>query len=67
MRYSIKKTRNSGKNSGNGNLLHGKWQEQRDSFYLEYCAFYELLDELTLKGYNPRQIREALETGIKSI
>ncbi len=56
--------RNSEKNMGNGNLLKGKWHEQKKQFYLDYIAFYELLDELTLKGMTPRQIREALERGI---
>ena len=54
-------------NNGNRNLFVGKWFEQKKSFYLDYCVFYELLDELTLKGYNPRQLREALEHGIKNI
>lgn len=54
-------------NRGNGNLFKGKWFTQKDQFYLDYISVYELLDELTLKGYNPRQIREALEIGIKTI
>lgn len=55
----------SEKNTGNGNLLYGKWQEQKHSFRLDCIAFYELLDELTLKGMTPRQIREALEKGLE--
>jgi len=56
--------RKSERNMGNGNLLKGLWHRQKKQFYLDYIAFYELLDELTLKGMTPRQITEALERGI---
>jgi hypothetical protein len=56
------------KESNNGNKLHyGRWFEQKNLNYLDYVSVYELLDELTIRGYTAKQIREALETGISCI
>ena len=43
------------------NLLRGKWQEVRYIDYMNYCAVYEVLDELTLKNISPVQIEEHLK------
>lgn len=48
-----------------GNRLHyGRWFEQKKLNFLDYVSVYELLDELTIRGYTAKQIREALEKGI---